>query len=134
MSLLTVDGSSASRTESIWLIIIIVLVAAVLFSYSSRVSNLDKMIDMLNQKVMNLEATIAEIKRKAERASREHNHITFNDKMIVSGPFNEDNIDNPDNLIEDKPKISKMFDPRVKIHERHEQEKEKEAKGTKDQE
>jgi hypothetical protein len=51
--------------------------------------------------------------------------------MLVSGPYNEDTIDDLDNLIDTKPKISKLFDPRIKIHERHEREA-KESKDSKD--
>ena len=123
MSLLTVETSSNHRTESVWLIIIAILVAAVFISYSSRLSNLDKMIKMLNEKVNNLESVIAKLKKQIERPSREQNPIKFNQNMIISGPYSEDNIDNPDNLIEHKPKISKLFDPRVRIHERHQQSK-----------
>lgn len=132
MSLLTVETSSNHRTESVWLIIIAILVAAVFISYSSRLSNLDKMIKMLNEKVNNLESAIAKLKKQLERPSRDQNHIKFNQNMIISGPYSEDNIDNPDNLIENKPKISKLFDPRVRIHERHQQEKEKKESEKKD--
>ena len=129
INLLTVDGASgSSRAESIWLIIIAILVAVIFLSYSSRLNNLDKMIKMLNEKVMNLESTISKLSSQINRPSRDQNPIKMNQNMIVSGPFNEDNTDHPDNLIDTKPKIAKMFDPRIKIHERHER-KEKETEG-----
>jgi hypothetical protein len=33
---------------------------------------------------------------------------------LVNGPFTEDNIEDPENLIDHTPKISKLLDPRIK--------------------
>ena len=114
LSLLEVKEANASKPageyESIWLIIIAILLIVVLFSYSSRLNNLDKMIQMLNEKINNLEDSIHKLKNKP----RDHIPIFNNKNILVSGPFNEDNIEDPEELIDTSPKISKLFDPRVK--------------------
>ena len=114
LSLLAVEEANAPKPageyESIWLIIIAIILIVVLFSYSSRLNNLDKMIQMLNEKINNLEDAIQKLKIKP----RDHIPIFGNKSIMVSGPFNEDNIEDPEELINTTPKISKLFDPRIK--------------------
>jgi hypothetical protein len=114
LSLLAVEEANAPKPageyESIWLIIIAIILIVVLFSYSSRLNNLDKMIQMLNEKINNLEDAIQKLKIK----HRDHIPIFGNKNIMVPGPFNEDNIEVPEELIDTTPKISKLFDPRIK--------------------
>ena len=123
LSLLAVEEANAPKPageyESIWLIIIAIILIVVLFSYSSRLNNLDKMIDMLNEKITNLEDSIQKLKIKP----RDHIPIFNNKNIMVSGPFNEDNIEESDELINTTPKISKLFDPRIKHKDKKEENK-----------
>ena len=123
LSLLAVEEANAPKPageyESIWLIIIAIILIVVLFSYSSRLNNLDKMIDMLNEKITNLEDSIQKLKIKP----RDHIPIFNNKNIVVSGPFNEDNIEESDELINTTPKISKLFDPRIKHKDKKEENK-----------
>ena len=119
LSLLAAGETSAGNNESIWLIIIAILIGAVLLSLSSRLNNLDKMIKMLNDKIINLENEVINLKNhyKNKRNNESKN-------IMVSGPFNEDNID-PEELINNTPKISKLFDPRIKHKDSKDKDKEK---------
>ena len=123
LSLLAVEEANAPKPageyESIWLIIIAIILIVVLFSYSSRLNNLDKMIQMLNEKINNLEDSIHKLKIKP----RDHIPIFNNKNIVVSGPFNEDNIEESDELINTTPKISKLFDPRIKHKDKKEENK-----------
>ena len=116
--LLSADTAKPSGSGSdLWLIFIAILLAAVLFSYSSRINNLDKMIKMLNEKINNLEGLASKlqtaIKNKSSMRDANSKGI-LNDTVIVNGPFNEENVENPEELIDNTPKISSLFDPRIK--------------------
>ena len=104
----------AGNHESIGLIIIAILVAIILFTLSSRLNNLDKMIKMLNEKVINLEKVVTKLQTLMNKPKEHNNSISINKNLLVNGPFTEDNIEDPENLIDHTPKISKLLDPRIK--------------------
>jgi hypothetical protein len=116
--LLSADTAKPSGSGSdLWLIFIAILLAAVLFSYSSRINNLDKMIKMLNEKINNLEGLASKLQTaiKNKSSMRDINSRgILDDNVIVNGPFNEENVENPEELIDNTPKISSLFDPRIK--------------------
>ena len=116
-------GESASKGGSIGLIIIAILIAIILFTLSSRLNNFDKMINMLNEKVINLQNLVIKLQNEMKKQPKEQNSFTINKNLLVSGPYNEDTVEDPENLIDDKPKISKMFDPRIKPKDIHKEEK-----------
>ena len=127
--LLSADTAKSSGSGSdLWLIFIAILLAAVLFSYSSRINNLDKMIKMLNEKINNLEDLASKLQNTIKNKSsiRDTNSRgILNDSVIVNGPFNEENVENPDELIDTTPKISSLFDPRIKRKIHHNEDNDK---------
>ena len=83
---------------------------------------------MLNEKINNLEGLASKlqtaIKNKSSMRDTNSRGI-FNDNVIVNGPFNEENVDNPDELIDTTPKISSLFDPRIKRKIHHNEDNDK---------
>ena len=124
LSLLAAGETLAVNNESIWLIIIAILIGAVLLSLSSRLNNLDKMIKMLNDKIINLENEVINLKKQYKNKRNNESKPILNKNVMVSGPFNEDNV-NPEELINNTPKISKLFDPRIKHKDSKDKDKEK---------
>jgi DNA-binding protein H-NS len=124
LSLLAAGETLAVNNESIWLIIIAILIGAVLLSLSSRLNNLDKMIKMLNDKIINLENEVINLKKQYKNKRNNESKPIINENVMISGPFNEDNV-NPEELINNTPKISKLFDPRIKYKDSKDKNKEK---------
>lgn len=115
LSLLAAGEAVGSETESIWLIIIVILIAAIFIGFASRLSNLDKMIKMLNEKVNNLEKMVTKLKKDVEKkAAKDKANILLNKNVITDGPFTEDTVRDPEELIDTTPKISRLLDPRIK--------------------
>ena len=108
--LLTFSPSLLFDTDSIWLLIILAILTGILFSYSSRINNLEHMVSILNEKVNNLVEKIKEIERNKLVINHDNKH---NDPTNIPGPFNEENLNKDHNAVIDSgPKISKLFDPR----------------------
>ena len=105
--------STNQNTDSVW-ILILILVIAILFNYSYRLGNIDQYIKTIIEKLSNLESSIENIKKKeVEDKEKKVDPIIIKKELIAPTYLNKENTI-PDKVIE-KPKISKMMDPREQI-------------------
>jgi hypothetical protein len=110
--LLTIKSTNQS-VDSVW-ILILILVIGILFNYSYRLGNIDQYIKTIIEKLSNLESNIENIKKKeVEDKEKKVDPIIIKKELIAPTYLNKENTI-PDKVIE-KPKISKMMDPREQI-------------------
>ena len=111
--LLTIKSTNQSSADSVW-ILILILVIGILFNYSYRLGNIDQYIKTIIEKLSNLESNIENIKKKeVEDKEKKVDPIIIKKELIAPTYLNKENTI-PDKVIE-KPKISKMMDPREQI-------------------
>jgi hypothetical protein len=111
--LLTIKSTNQSSVDSVW-ILILILVIGILFNYSYRLGNIDQYIKTIIEKLSNLESNIENIKKKeVEDKEKKVDPIIIKKELIAPTYLNKENTI-PDKVIE-KPKISKMMDPREQI-------------------
>ena len=105
--------STNQNADSVW-ILILILVIGILFNYSYRLGNIDQYIKTIIEKLSNLESNIENIKKKeVEDKEKKVDPIIIKKELIAPTYLNKENTI-PDKVIE-KPKISKMMDPREQI-------------------
>lgn len=111
--LLTIKSTNQSSVDSAW-ILIVILVIGILFNYSYRLGNIDQYIKTIIEKLSSLESYIEDIKKKeVEDKEKKVDPIIIKKELIAPTYLNKENTI-PDKVIE-KPKISKMMDPREQI-------------------
>ena len=111
--LLTIKSTNQSSADSVW-ILILILVIGILFNYSYRLGNIDQYIKSINEKLSSLESNIEDIRKKeVEDKEKKVDPIIIKKELIAPTYLNKENTI-PDKVIE-KPKISKMMDPREQI-------------------
>ena len=111
--LLTIKSTNQSSADSVW-ILILILVIGILFNYSYRLGNIDQYIKTIIEKLSNLESNIEDIKKKeVEDKEKKVDPIIIKKELIAPTYLNKENTI-PDKVIE-KPKISKIMDPREQI-------------------
>lgn len=111
--LLTIKSTNQSSADSVW-ILILILVIGILFNYSYRLGNIDQYIKTIIEKLSSLESNIEDIRKKeVEDKEKKVDPIIIKKELIAPTYLNKENTI-PDKVIE-KPKISKMMDPREQI-------------------
>ena len=111
--LLTIKSTNQSSADSVW-ILILILVIGILFNYSYRLGNIDQYIKTIIEKLSSLESNIEDIKKKeVDDKEKKVDPIIIKKELIAPTYLNKENTI-PDKVIE-KPKISKMMDPREQI-------------------
>lgn len=111
--LLTIKSTNQSSVDSAW-ILIVILVIGILFNYSYRLGNIDQYIKTIIEKLSSLESYIEDIRKKeVEDKEKKVDPIIIKKELIAPTYLNKENTI-PDKVIE-KPKISKIMDPREQI-------------------